>query len=196
MVINIGIQQYPFARDDCSVMWEASFNSYKKQILMKTNTLCTICQQPCTQIICDTCQSEWDQTASWIQDLKMLEEHYREITRDDDEVIAFHIDPTGHIRKSRHLIWKTTLGEDFKYQAKEDANKDLIEDIQLWATKGGLTTAEYAAIRLMKAGLTGSQAADVINEDEGKHVTAYAYHNRVEIAIKKIRRAFVNYAED
>jgi hypothetical protein len=160
---------------------------------MKTNTLCSICQSPSPQIICDTCQSKWDQSSSWIQDLKVLEEQYREITHDDEEIIAFHIDATGHIRNDRRLTWKSKHVEKFEYPFKEDPDIDLIYDIHLWATNGGLTSAEYSALWLMRDGLTGPQAADVINKNEGKHVTAYAYHNRIEIAIRKIRRAFVDY---
>lgn len=162
---------------------------------MKHNTFCTICQQPCSQIICETCQAEWDQTATWIQDLKTFEERYREMSLHDEATIAFHIDATGHIRNDRHHSWKARIGASLTRQDIEDADTELIQDIHLWATKGGLTAAEYTAFRLMKAGLTGPQAAAVINEDEGKQVTAYAYHNRVEIVIKKIRRAFTNYAD-
>ncbi len=162
---------------------------------MITETLCAICQNPSNQIVCDFCESRWGHTATWVQDLSALEQHYRDVISDDEDMVVFHIDTVGHVYDEKNIISSAHSVENPVFQIQEGVWESPVLDIYLWAERGGLTPAQCHAFELMWIGLTGPEAISVINEIEHKHITSKAYHRRMEEAIKKIRRVFSQKAE-
>ncbi len=117
------------------------------------------------------------------------------MTQDEDDGIAFHIDVVGHVRRGRNNLRELTVGEILKHQPTDDTDWDIFEDIRLWAKQGGLTQEEYNAFDLMRLGLSGPQAAEMIYQYEHKPITPNGYYKRIQMAVKKVRRAFANYAK-
>jgi hypothetical protein len=156
--------------------------------MMDNAKLCAICQRPSTKLICGQCHEKWDLKASWVKDLRMLEDHWRKSNDHETQLFPVHISVDGHPHDSdAHWLPDSLLAEDH-WLDDEDLHI-FIQAIDKWAISGGLTIAEQHAYQLMKTGVGGTYATQVINDMESKHLSHNAFIHRAEIVIHKIQNA-------
>lgn len=144
--------------------------------------LCSICQEPASRTICDSCREKWGTETGWVQDLISQERHWRLVNRQEARLSPFHIS----VMDGLYFVDSRISEMPFSGTASQIDKVEDHEDLELLGISAGLTPHEWLTYQLMLAGCSDEDGAAIINAREHKAITASAYRRSLEKVLKKI----------